>query len=253
MADVEIRNLHVSVGDKSSSKEILSGVSFDWNAGEIIALMGPNGSGKSTLAYVLAGHPKYRVTKGSITFHGKDVLAMKPHERSRAGLFLSFQYPAEVSGVTVSNFLRTAMNARLATPMKIVDFAKKLKEKMSLLKVDSSLVNRYLNEGFSGGEKKRCEILQLAMLEPQMAILDEADSGTDVDALKVLGEGIQTLAKQHHMGVLVITHYHRMLQYVTPSKVIVFSKGKMVRSGGPELADQIEKTGFDSFVEKVKS
>lgn len=248
MADLEIKGLHVAVGDK----EILSGIDLSLNEGEIVALMGPNGSGKSTLAYVLVGHPKYRVTKGSISFHGKDVLAMKPHERSKSGLFLSFQYPAEVSGVTVSNFLRTAINARSATPMKVSDFITKLREKMALLKMDSKLVNRYLNEGFSGGEKKRNEILQLAMLEPRIAILDETDSGTDVDALKVLGEGITAVSHQNKMGVLLITHYNRILQYVKPSKVYVLIDGKIVKSGGMELAQHIEKEGFDSIRAEVK-
>lgn len=253
MADLEIRNLYAEVGEKSSRKEILSGVSLDINKGEVVALMGPNGSGKSTLAYVLAGHPHYHVTNGSIRFLGKDLLAMKPHARSRAGLFLSFQYPAEVSGVTVSNFLRTAMNARLAQPLKIADFAKQLKEKMSLLKVDSKLVNRYLNEGFSGGEKKRCEILQLAMLSPQLAILDETDSGTDVDALKVLGEGISQIARSTKMGVLLITHYNRILHYVKPARVHVMVNGRIVQSGGFELAEHIEKSGFDVFKSKEKT
>lgn len=249
MADLEIRDLHVSVGEK----EILSGISLDIHQGEVVALMGPNGSGKSTLAYVLAGHPKYTITKGSIRFLGQDVLKLKPYERSRLGLFLSFQYPAEVSGVTVSNFLRTAVNARLTAPMKIADFAARLKQKMSLLKMDSKLVNRYLNEGFSGGEKKRCEILQLAMLEPKMAILDETDSGTDVDALKVLGEGITAIAKQNTMGVLLITHYNRILTYVHPSRVHVLVNGRIVKSGGPELAHFIEQHGFDSMKTEVKA
>lgn len=253
MADIEIRGLHVEVGEKSSRKEILSGISLDINKGDIVALMGPNGSGKSTLAYVLAGHPNYHVARGSIRFLGKDLLSMKPHERSRAGLFLSFQYPAEVSGVTVSNFLRTAMNARLSAPVKIADFAKLLKEKMSLLKVDQKLVNRYLNEGFSGGEKKRCEILQLAMLQPQFAVLDETDSGTDVDALKVLGEGISTIARSTNMGVLLITHYNRILHYVKPSRVHILVHGKIVKSGGFELAEHIEKHGFDSFINEEVS
>lgn len=243
MADLEIKGLHVAVGDK----EILSGIDLDLNEGELVALMGPNGSGKSTLAYVLVGHPKYKVTSGSIRFHGQDVLSMKPHERSKAGLFLSFQYPAEVSGVTVSNFLRTAMNARTSTPIKVSDFVKKLKEKMELLKMDSKLINRYLNEGFSGGEKKRSEILQLAMLEPKIAILDETDSGTDVDALKIIGEGITAISKQNKMGVLLITHYNRILHYVQPSKVYVLINGKIVKSGGIELAQHIEKNGFDSL------
>ncbi len=252
MADLEIKNLHVDVGEKSSRKEILSGISLSINKGDVVALMGPNGSGKSTLANVLAGHPHYHITQGSIRFLGKDLLEMKPHERSRAGLFLSFQYPAEVSGVTVSNFLRTAMNARLSTPIKITDFAKRLKEKMSLLKVDQKLVNRYLNEGFSGGEKKRCEILQLAMLEPQLAILDETDSGTDVDALKTLGEGIAAIAKESNMGILLITHYNRILHYIKPTHVHVLVHGRIVKSGGFELAEHIEKHGFDSFIPEAQ-
>lgn len=252
MADLEVRELHVDVGAKDSRKEILSGISLDLNKGEIVALMGPNGSGKSTLAYVLAGHPKYTITKGTIRFMGQDLLALKPHERARLGLFLSFQYPAEVSGVTVSNFLRTAINARLPAPMKIVDFAAKLKEKMALLKVPPALVNRYLNEGFSGGEKKRGEILQLAMLEPQLAVLDETDSGTDVDALKTLGEGVTQIARTTNMGVLLITHYNRILEYVKPAKVYVLVHGKIVRSGGPELANFIEKNGFDSLKTEAK-
>ncbi len=249
MADLEIRNLHVSIGDK----EILSGVSLDIHHGEVVALMGPNGSGKSTLAFVLAGHPKYTVTKGSITFQGKNLLQMKPHERSRAGLFLSFQYPSEVSGVTVSNFIRTALNARLPAPIKIVDFAKKLKEKMQLLNVDSKLVNRYLNEGFSGGEKKKTEMLQLSVLEPKVAILDETDSGTDVDALRVIGEGVSKIAQQTNMGILIITHYNRILHYIQPHKVHVLMNGKIVKSGGAELAHEIEKHGFDSMKGEVKA
>jgi Fe-S cluster assembly ATP-binding protein len=243
MADLEIRDLHVAVGEK----EILSGVSLDIHHGEVVALMGPNGSGKSTLALVLAGHPKYTVTKGTITFQGKNLLQLKPHDRSRAGLFLSFQYPAEVSGVTVSNFIRTALNARLPSPIKIVDFAKRLKEKMSLLNVDSKLVNRYLNEGFSGGEKKKTEMLQLSVLEPRLAILDETDSGTDVDALRVIGEGVSKIAQQTKMGILIITHYNRILHYVQPHKVYVLVHGKIVKSGGVELAHEIEKNGFDSM------
>jgi Fe-S cluster assembly ATP-binding protein len=248
MSDLEIRNLHVAIGDKT----ILFGINLDMNEGEIVALMGPNGSGKSTLAYVLAGHPKYKVTNGTITFHGTNVLSLKPHERSKLGLFLSFQYPAEISGVTVSNFLRTALNARLTVPIKISDFIAKLKEKAALLKMDSALVNRYLNEGFSGGEKKKCEILQLAVLEPKIAILDETDSGTDVDALKILGEGITQISQQNKMGILLITHYNRILHYVKPSRVHVMVNGRIVKSGGFELAEFIEKNGFDSLKVEVK-
>lgn len=248
MADLEIRNLHVSVGEK----EILSGVSLDVSRGEVVALMGPNGSGKSTLALALTGHPKYAVTKGSVNFMGKNLLKMKPHERSRAGLFMSFQYPPEFSGVTVSNFLRTALNVRLSTSIKIVDFAKKLKEKMQLLNVDSKLVNRYLNEGFSGGEKKKTEMLQLSILEPQIAILDETDSGTDVDALRIIGESVTKIAQETNMGILIITHYNRILHYIKPSKVHVLVDGKIVKSGGAELAYEIERSGFDSMKGLVK-
>jgi Fe-S cluster assembly ATP-binding protein len=243
MADLEIRNLHVSAG----GKEILSGVSLNINRGEIVALMGPNGSGKSTLAHVLAGHPKYSITKGTISFFGKNLLKMKPHERSRAGLFLSFQHPSEISGVTVSNFLRTAVNARLEKPMPISNFISKLDEKMVLLNVEQKLVNRYLNEGFSGGEKKKTEILQMAMLEPKISILDETDSGVDVDSLKIIGDGITKIADQNKMGVLLITHYNLILQYIRPQKIFIIVNGKLVKSGGPELAGIVEKTGFDSF------
>lgn len=249
MADLEIRDLHVKVGDK----EILSGVSLDINRGEVVALMGQNGSGKSTLAYALAGHPKYTITKGTVHFEGKDVLALKPHERARLGLFLSFQYPAEISGVTVSNFLRTALNTHLSQPLKISEFAKLLKEKMALLKVDSKLVNRYLNEGFSGGEKKRMEILQLAMLSPKMAILDETDSGTDVDALKIIGEGITHVSKENKMGILIITHYNRILHYISPTHVHILHQGKIIRSGGMELAREIEQNGFESILQGVNA
>ncbi len=243
MSDLEIKDLHVSIGEK----EILSGISLNVNKGEVVALMGPNGSGKSTLAYALAGHPKYTVTKGKVSFLGKDLLSMKAFERAREGLFLSFQYPSEISGVTVSNFLRTAINARLEKPMKVADFAKKLKEKVALLQMDPKLVNRYLNEGFSGGEKKRCEMLQLAMLSPQLAILDETDSGTDVDALRVIGESVMQLAKENNMGILIITHYQRILHYIQPDRVHVLVNGKIVKSGNKDLVHEIEKSGFDSY------
>ena len=249
MSDLDITDLHVSIGEK----EILSGLSLRVNKGEVVALMGPNGSGKSTLAYALAGHPKYTVTKGSVRFLGKNLLSMKAFERARAGLFLSFQYPSEISGVTVSNFLRTAINARLEKPMKVSDFAKKLKEKVSVLQMDPKLVNRYLNEGFSGGEKKRCEMLQLAMLEPQIAILDETDSGTDVDALRVIGESVMQLAKANNMGILIITHYQRILHYIQPDRVHVLVNGKIVKSGNKELVHEIEKSGFDSYKAEART
>lgn len=243
MADLEIMDLRVSV----DGKEILSGVSLYLNRGEIVALMGPNGSGKSTLAQVLAGHPKYTVTSGSISFLGKDLLGLKPHERSRLGLFLSFQHPSEISGVTVSNFLRMAVNAHLEKPLPVKDFLSKLKEKMSLLNISQKMVSRYLNEGFSGGEKKKAEILQMAMLSPKISVLDETDSGVDVDSLKIIGGGITKIAKENTMGVLLITHYNAILKYVKPNRIVIMVNGKIVKTSGPELASIVEKTGFDSF------
>ena len=253
----EVRDLHVNVGDK----EILKGLTLTINEGEIHAIMGPNGSGKSTLAYTLMGHPNYTVTRGEVYFKGGNVLDMRPDERSRAGLFLAFQYPVSIPGVTVAQFLRTAMNARLKADareknngvmpanhkgMPIPIFTKTLREAMAVLKVDQQFAGRYLNEGFSGGEKKRAEILQMAMLKPDFAVLDETDSGLDIDALRVVSEGVNTLHRNNpRMGVLVITHYQRLLDYIKPQFVHVLMGGRMVEEGGPELALQLESKGYD--------
>lgn len=240
MADLEIRDLRVTV----EGNEILKGVSLDVNLGEVNAIMGPNGSGKSTLAYTLMGHPKYEITGGTITFLGQNTNEMAPHKRAQLGLFLSFQYPQEIPGVSVSNFLRTALNALREQDISIPDFIKLIKEKMDLLKVDHSFMKRYLNEGFSGGEKKRVEILQMAVLQPKIAILDETDSGLDIDALKTVAEGVNAL-RGPGLGVLLITHYQRILNYITPDKVHVLMDGKIVTSGGKDLALKIESQGYD--------
>ncbi len=241
MNQLRIENLHVSIGDT----EILKGVNLTVKPGEVHALMGPNGSGKSTLASTLMGHPAYTVTKGSITVDGKDVLAMEPEKRAKAGLFLSFQYPVEVPGVRFLNFLRIAVNAKLPKdePMLFHDLQKLVKEQLALLKFDGAILNRSLNEGFSGGEKKRAEILQMAVLQPKYAVLDETDSGLDVDALKIVASGINALAGKDR-GILVITHYQRLLDYVKPQFVHVLEKGRITKEGGPELALKIEKAGY---------
>lgn len=246
---LEISNLHASV----EGKEILKGLSLSVRGGEVHAIMGPNGSGKSTLAYTLTGHPHYQVTSGSATLNGANLLAMEPDERSRAGLFLAFQYPAEVPGVSVANFLRTAVNARRTDgkEMKLSEFAKKLREKMAMLEMDNSFATRYLNEGFSGGEKKRNEILQMAMLEPKIAILDEADSGLDIDALKIVSNGVNQL-RNPELGVIVITHYQRILRYLQPDYVHVLMQGRIVRSGGKDLAEQLEERGYDWIKEELE-
>jgi Fe-S cluster assembly ATP-binding protein len=248
MATLEIRDLHVTVdagGD--GTKEILRGVNLTVKAGEIHALMGPNGSGKSTLAYAVAGHPKYTVTAGTVTLDGEDVLAMTVDERARAGLFLAMQYPVEVPGVSVSNFLRTAITAVRGQAPKLRDFAKELKGAMTELQMDPAFATRNVNEGFSGGEKKRHEILQLELLKPKIAILDETDSGLDVDALKVVSEGVNRFSAAGETGVLLITHYTRILRYVKPDFVHVFSGGRIVEEGGPELADLLESEGYEKF------
>jgi len=248
MATLEIRDLHVTVdagGD--GTKEILRGVNLTVQAGQIHALMGPNGSGKSTLAYAVAGHPKYTVTAGTVTLDGEDVLTMTVDERARAGLFLAMQYPVEVPGVSVSNFLRTAITAVRGEAPKLRDFGKELKRAMTELQMDPAFATRNVNEGFSGGEKKRHEILQLELLKPKIAILDETDSGLDVDALKVVSEGVNRFSAAGETGVLLITHYTRILRYVKPDFVHVFSGGRIVEEGGPELADLLESEGYEKF------
>src|SRR5487761_445303 len=254
MATLEIRDLHVSVEEAAGTqREILRGVDLDVNAGETHAIMGPNGSGKSTLAYAIAGHPKYHVTQGSVTLDGEDVLSMSVDARARAGLFLAMQYPVEVPGVSVSNFLRTAVTAVEGEAPKLRDFMKRLRGAMGGLSIDPKFAERSLNEGFSGGEKKRHEILQLELLNPKIAILDETDSGLDVDALKVVSEGVNRFREQPGHGVLMITHYTRILRYVKPDFVHVFVAGRVVLEGGPELADVLENEGYEKFVKAAAS
>lgn len=244
MADeLIIKGLHVSV----EGQKILNGVDLAVRKGEVCALMGPNGSGKSTLAHTLMGHPKYTVEKGEALYKGKNILKLSPDERARLGLFLSFQYPQEIPGVPVSNFLRTAYNAVKPSQISVPDFVKLLKEKMNLLKIDYSFSRRYLNEGFSGGEKKKAEILQLAVLQPEMAILDETDSGLDIDSLKRVADGVNALLNPD-FGVLIITHYQRILDYITPDRVHIMVKGRIVKSGGKELANELEAKGYDEVI-----
>jgi len=254
MSQLQITDLHVSI----DGKQILHGVNLTAKQGEIHAIMGPNGTGKSTLAYTLMGHPSYAVTQGEVRFKDQDVLELSPDERSRLGIFLAFQYPVSISGVTVANFLRTAINARRRAKDKddkgvpIPEFRKMLKEKMRLLKMDEAFAGRYLNEGFSGGEKKRAEILQMAALEPEIAILDETDSGLDIDALRVVSEGVNTLMGPN-LGVIVITHYQRLLNYIKPHFVHVMMGGRIVESGGPELALSLEEHGYDWIRDKTEA
>ena len=249
MATLEIRDLHVSVEEAAGTqREILRGVDLDVNAGETHAIMGPNGSGKSTLAYAIAGHPKYHVTQGSVTLDGEDVLSMSVDQRARAGLFLAMQYPVEVPGVSVSNFLRTAVTAVRGEAPKLRDFMKNMRAAMSALSIDPAFAERNLNEGFSGGEKKRHEVLQMELLNPTIAVLDETDSGLDIDALKVVSEGINRFRADPCHGVLLITHYTRILRYVQPDFVHVFVAGRIVRQGGPELAEELERDGYEKFI-----
>jgi Fe-S cluster assembly ATP-binding protein len=248
MAVLEIRDLHVSVDTESGAIEILRGVDLTVRAGETHAIMGPNGSGKSTLAYSIAGHPKYTVTGGTVTLDGADVLAMTVDARARAGLFLAMQYPVEVPGVSVSNFLRTAKTAVDGEAPKLRTWVKDVKEAMDRLSVDPSFAERSVNEGFSGGEKKRHEILQLELLRPKIAVLDETDSGLDIDALKVVSEGVNRVREGGDTGVLLITHYTRILRYIVPDFVHVFVDGRIVEEGGRELADQLENEGYERFL-----
>ena len=242
-AELTIIDLHVEI----DGKEILKGVDLTVKPGEVVALMGPNGSGKSSLAYTIAGHPNYVVTKGSITFKGEDVTRAKPDHRARLGLFLSFQYPQEISGVTLANFLRTAINSRLEKKMPVREFMDFLKKSMQLLKMDEKFAKRYVNEGFSGGEKKRAEILQLAMLSPSMTILDETDSGLDITSMKIVADGIKSVMTKD-MGVLLITHYQRFLDYIKPDRVCVMLNGRIAREGGSELVKELEKKGYDELL-----
>jgi Fe-S cluster assembly ATP-binding protein len=250
MAILKIEDLHARVAGEDGT-EILKGVNLEIEAGQIHAVMGPNGSGKSTLAKVLAGHPAYEVTAGRVTFQGEDLLEMEPDERSRAGVFLAFQYPVEISGVSIANFLRTAVQARKGEDeLDLFEFQQQLMDRMALLDMDTSFATRSVNAGFSGGEKKRNEILQLAMLEPTLAVMDETDSGLDIDALQVVAKGINTLhAERGDMGVLLITHYQRLLNFIRPDHVHVMIRGQLVESGGPELAEKLEAEGYESWRE----
>lgn len=249
---LEIKNLHASIGEQ----QILKGINLLIKQGEIHALMGPNGSGKSTLAYTLAGHPAYDPTAGQVIYDGQDLLEMEPDERSRAGLFLAFQYPAAVPGVTLAKFLRQTINSRRQAEnpedsgISIPAFRRLLKEKMDMLGIDHKFAGRYLNEGFSGGEKKRVEILQMATVEPKIAIMDETDSGLDIDALRVVSEGAMRLYREMNMGMLVITHYQRILNYIQPDYIHIMLDGRIVESGGPDLALKLEEEGYDWLREK---
>ncbi|MGO4300271.1 Fe-S cluster assembly ATPase SufC [Leifsonia sp. RAF41] len=249
MSVLEIRDLHVTVETDQGTKPILNGVDLTINEGEIHAIMGPNGSGKSTLAYTIAGHPKYTVTQGTITLDGEDVLAMTVDQRARAGLFLAMQYPVEIPGVTNTNFLRTAKTAIEGQAPSIRTWVKDVRESMNALRMDSSFAERNVNEGFSGGEKKRNEILQLELLKPKFAVLDETDSGLDVDALKVVSEGVNRAKANTGLGILLITHYTRILRYIKPDFVHVFVAGRVAEQGGPELADRLEEEGYDRYVD----
>lgn len=246
---LQIKNLYVNV----NGKEILKGVNLNIDLGKVHALMGPNGSGKSTLANVLMGNPKYVVTKGKILLDKEDITELSADERAKKGLFLSFQYPAEITGVTMSNFLRTAYNSIKEKKLDVVEFHSLLKKKMGELKMDSNFSRRYVNEGFSGGEKKKAEILQMSVLEPKFAILDETDSGTDVDALKIIANGINQTKKKNNMGILLITHYNRILQYLDVDKVTVMINGKITKDGGKELAEEIESEGYEKYLVKMEA
>ena len=253
MSDLVIKNLHVSIEDK----EILKGLDLTIHQGKVHAVMGPNGTGKSTLAYTLMGHPNYKVTEGEIIFKDQNILELEPDERSRMGIFLAFQYPVAIPGVTVANFLRTALNSRRRAENKddkgvpIPEFRKMVKAKMDMLKMDPNFAGRYLNDGFSGGEKKRAEILQMAVLKPEIAIMDETDSGLDIDALRIVSEGVNTL-RGDDLGILLITHYQRILNYISPDFVHIMLDGRVVESGGADLALHLEEQGYDWVREKYE-
>lgn len=240
VAELVISDLHVNIGEK----EIIKGLSLNVKQGEVHAIMGPNGTGKTTLGQTLMGHPRYTVTQGTVALGGEDLLDMEADERAKAGLFLAFQYPSEIPGVTVQNFLRQAYQSVKGTEVGPIEFFNVMQEKMNLLRMDLQFAKRYLNEGFSGGEKKRNEMLQLAMLEPKFAILDETDSGLDIDALKAVSEGVNAL-RGPDLGLIIITHYHRILQYIKPDHVHIMLEGRIVKSGGPELALELEAKGYD--------
>lgn len=248
MSTLIIKDLHVSVEAEGGPREILRGVDLTVESSKTHAIMGPNGSGKSTLAYSIAGHPKYQVTSGSVTLDGADLLTMTVDQRARAGLFLAMQYPIEVPGISVSNFLRTAATAIRGESPKLRTWVTEVKNAMKELSMDPAFSERSVNEGFSGGEKKRHEILQLELLKPKFAILDETDSGLDVDALRVVSEGVNRVKESSDIGILLITHYTRILRYITPDFVHVFANGRIVEEGGPELADHLEANGYADYV-----
>ena len=244
--ELKIENLHVEI----DGKEIVKGVSLTVKEGEVVALMGPNGSGKSTLSNALMGNPSCKITKGSVFLNGKNITDLSPDKKARLGIFLSFQYPSEISGVTVSNFLRSAYKAVKEKDLTFTEFKKMMQEKMDLLDIDSNFVERYINEGFSGGEKKKNEILQMSVLEPKIAILDETDSGLDFSALKIIARGVNVVREKAKTGILIITHYKRILDYIVPDKVYVMCKGKIVKEGGKELVGKIEEAGYDFLTKK---
>ena len=248
---LKIEDLHAGI----EGKEILKGINLEVNAGEVHAIMGPNGSGKSTMSNVLVGHPKYTVTQGKITFKGQDLLAMTAEERSHQGMFMSFQYPVEIPGVSMTNFMRTAINEKRKAlgqqPLSPTDFLKLIKEKRDLVKLDAKFMNRSVNEGFSGGEKKRNEIFQMAMLEPSLSILDETDSGLDIDALRIVADGVNRL-KSPETSVIVITHYQRLLDYIKPDIVHVLYQGRIIKTAGPELALELEERGYDWVIKEFE-
>ncbi len=248
MSTLEIKNLHVSVNTEEGAKPILKGVDLTVNSGEVHAIMGPNGSGKSTLAYSIAGHPKYQITEGTVTLDGQDILGMTVDERARAGLFLAMQYPVEVPGVSVANFLRAAKTAIDGEAPKLRTWVKDVNAALERLNLDPTFGQRSVNEGFSGGEKKRHEIAQLELLNPKFAVLDETDSGLDIDALKIVSEGVNRFREQGDRGVLLITHYTRILRYIKPDFVHVFVDGKIAEEGGPELADRLEAEGYERYL-----